>query len=93
MNKKIYSYSDSLVLSLCKEIEFIKNRSKNINHSLKSCQNKILSRRLSLELNKLNKNRLEIINISEDLFKINCENLSFQFLLELSRRSTTFQQI
>ena len=93
MNQYLFSYSESLVLSLCKEIEYIKNRSKNINHSLKTCQNKILSKRLKSELNKLNKNRLKIINISENMFKNNCNELSFEFLSEIIKRSNSFQQI
>ena len=93
LNKYIFSYSESLVLSLCKEIEYIKNRSKNINYSLKSCQNKILSTRLREELNRLNKNRLKILNISENLSIKNKNELSFQFLFEITKRSNTFQQI
>ena len=93
MNKKLYSNSESVVLTLCKEIEYIKNRSKNINHSLKSCQNKLLTKRLKLELDKLNKTKSKIISISESLFIRNCNDLSFQFLFEIIRRSSTFQQI
>ena len=93
MNKYIYSYSESIVLSLCKEIEYIRNRSKNINNSLKTCHNKILSRRLKLELEKLNKNRLKILNISQNMFKKNSNDLSFEFLLEITKRSNLIQQI
>ena len=93
MNKHIISYSESLVISLCQEIEYIKNRSKNINYSLKTCQNKILSTRLISELNKLNKNRLKILNISENLFRLNEKELSFEFLLELTKRSNSYLQI
>ncbi len=93
MNKHIFTNSESLVLSLSKEIEYIKSRSKNINHSLKTCQNKILLRRLKSELNKLNKSRLKILNISENMFKRNCNELSFEFLFELTKRSNSFQQI
>ena len=93
MNQYIYSYSESIVLSLCKEIEFIRSRTNSINHSLKTCQNKILSKRLIIELEKLNKNRLHIINISENMFKKNSEDLSFEFLLEMTKRSNSFQQI
>ena len=93
MNKYLLSYSESIVLSLCKEIEYIKTRSKNINSSLKTCHNKILSKRLRLELEKLNKNRLKILSISESMFKINSQNLSFEFLLEITKRSNSFQQI
>jgi len=93
MNKYISTYSESLVLTLCKEIEFIKNRSKNINFSLKTCQNKSLSRRLKTELNKLDKKRLKISNVSENILKTNCKELTFEFLLELIKRSNSLQQI
>ena len=93
MNKYLFSYSESLVLSLSKEIEYIKSRSKNINYSLKTCQNKILTTRLTAELNKLNQNRLKILSISENLIRKNCDELSFEFLLEIIKRSNCFQQI
>jgi len=93
MNKNLFSYSDSIVLSLCKEIEFIKTRSKNINISLKTCHNKSLSKRLKLELYKLNKKRLGILKISENMFKTNSHDLSTKFLLEITKRSNSFQQI
>ena len=93
MNKYLFSYSESLVLSMCKEIEYIKSRSKNINNSLKTCNNKSLSKRLRLELEKLNKNRLKILTISENMFKQNSQDLSFEFLLEITKRSNSFQQI
>ena len=93
MNKYLFSYSESLVLSLCKEIEYIKIRSKNINSSLRTCNNKSLSKRLRLELEKLNQNRLKILTISESMFKNNSQDLSFEFLLEITKRSNSFQQI
>ena len=93
MNQYIFSYSESIVFSLCKEIEFIKIRSKNINSSLKTCHNKSLSKRLKIELNKLNKNRLKILSISENLFNRNSQDLSLEFLLEITKRSNSFQQI
>ena len=93
MNQYLFSYSESIVFSLCKEIEFIKTRSKNINRSLKTCHNKTLSKRLKLELDNLNKNRLKISTISENMFKSNSNNLSFEFLLEITKRSNSFQQI
>ena len=93
MNQDLFSYSDSIVFSLCKEIEFIKIRSKNINISLKTCHNKILSKRLKIELDKLNKNRLKILSIAERLFKSNSKDLSLEFLLEITKRSNSFQQI
>ena len=94
MNQHIFSYySESIVLSLCKEIEYIKNRSKNINHSLRNCQNKVLYKRLKSELNKLNLNRLKILNISKNIFNKSSNELSFEFLLEITKRSNSFQKI
>tara|TARA_Y100001968_G_scaffold310534_1_gene331585 strand:+ start:172 stop:453 length:282 start_codon:yes stop_codon:yes gene_type:complete len=93
MNKYLFPYSDSIVLSLCKEIEYIKIRSKNIKLSLKTCHNKTLSKRLIIELDKLNKNRLKILNIAESMFSRNSQDLSFEFLLEITKRSNSFQQI
>ena len=93
MNKYIFPYSESIVLSLIKEIEYITSRTKNINNSLKTCQNKILYSRLELELNKLNQNRLKILNISQKMFKMNVNELSFEFLLEVTKRSNFLQQI
>ena len=93
MNQNLYSYSESIVFSLCKEIEFIKIRSKNINRSLETCHNKSLSKRLKIELDKLNKNRLKILSISESMFKANSQDLSLEFLLEITKRSNSFQQI
>ena len=92
MNQYRYSYSESIVLSLCKEIEYIRSRSKDINNSLKTCHNKILSKRLILELEKLNKNRLKILNISENMFDRNSNDLSYEFLLEITKRSNLIQQ-
>ena len=93
MNHYIFPRSESLVLSLSKEIEYIKSRTKNINYSLKTCQNSILSTRLTSELNNLNKHRLKIMNISENLFKTNRNDLSLELLLEITKRSKSFQQI
>ena len=93
MNQYLVSYSESIVLSLCKEIEYIKNRSKNINDSLRTCHNKNLSKRLRLELDKLNKNRLKILTISETMIKRNSQDLSFEFLFEMTKRSNSYQQI
>ena len=93
MNQDIFSYSECIVFSLCKEIEFIKVRSKNINISLETCHNKSLTKRLKIELDKLNKNRLKILSISETMFKTKSQDLSLEFLLEITKRSNSFQQI
>ncbi len=93
MNQYLINYSESLVISLCKEIEYIRIRSKNINYSLTRCQNKVLSKRLKLELKRLNQNRLKILNISKNMIKSNSKELSFEFLFEMTKRSSSLQQI
>ncbi len=93
MNRNLISYSESTVLSLCKEIEYIKIRSRNINLSLKTCHNEKLSKRLKSELEKLNRNRLKIQTISESIIKKSSNDLPFEFLLEISKRSNSYQQI
>ncbi len=87
MNQYLFSHSESIILTLCREIEYIKVRSKNINTSLKTCHNKTLHKRLKLELNKLNTSRLKILSISENIFNKNSEDLSYEFLNEVSKRS------
>ena len=49
--------------------------------------------RLILELEKLNKNRLKILNISETMLKRKSMDLSLEFLLEVTKRSNLFQQL
>ena len=93
MNKYLYDCSESIVYSLCKEIEYIRSRSKNIKSSLKTCHNKNLIKRLYLELEKLNKNSLKILSISENMSKSNSKELSFEFLLEVTKRTNSLQQI
>jgi len=93
MNQYFFSCSESIILTLCKEIEYIKIRSKNINTSLKTCHNKTLYKRLKCELNKLNTSRLKILSISENLFTEHSNDLSYQFLNEVSKRSNYIQQI
>ncbi len=93
MNKYLFSYSESIVLSLCKEIEFIKIRSQNINRVLYTCHNKSLAKRLRIELEKLNSKRQNILNIAEIMFKKNSQDLSFEFLLEITKRANCYQQI
>ena len=93
MNQYLSSYSECIVLSLCKEIEYIEKRSKNINSSLKTCHNKSLLKRLKLELYKLNTNRLKILKISKKMFNRNSQDLSIEFLLEITKRSNSYQSI
>ena len=87
MEQTLVSNSESLVLSLCKEIEYIKSRAKIIKQSLKSCQNKELTNRLDIELSKLKAKRTSIKFIAEKLFRNNNSDLSTALLLEITHRT------
>ena len=93
MEQTITANSESLVLSLCKEIEYIKSRAKNINQSLKYCQNKKLTCRLDIELSKLNEKRKTIKTIAENLFRNNRTDLSTEFLFEITHRTIYIQHL
>ena len=93
MEQTIASNSESLVLSLCKEIEYIKSRTKNITQSLKHCQNKNLTSRLDIELSKLKAKRKAIKNIAEKLFRNNSSGLSTELLLEITQRTIYTQHL
>ncbi len=93
MEQSIASNSESLVLTLCKEIEYIKSRTKNIKQSLKSCQNKNLTSRLDMELSKLKAKIKSIKNIAEKLLRNNCDDLSTELLLEITYRTIYIQNL
>ena len=88
---KTSSVSDSIVGSLCREIEYIKLRSSSINKSLNNCQNALLIKRLNRELNSL-RDRLESIQkISTSmLYQDSNDHLSIRFLIEISKRNLIF---
>ncbi len=78
--------SESLVGSLCKEVEFIRQRVKIIKGSLFNCHDKILKRRLEVELESHNQRKSELLSITNSLVKNNREDLSNLFLIELFNR-------
>ena len=80
--------SDSLIGSLCREIEYIESRSDIINNSIINSQNKKLTKRLRKELFSL-KNRVESIKRLSRLinYEGNVDTLSIEFLNELICRS------
>ncbi len=83
MNKALTT-SESLIASLCREIEHIRYRYTMIINSLDSCKDKLLKERLKLEINKLSIRKDEIKKITNTLS--NKEDLSILFLIELTER-------
>ncbi len=78
--------SDSLIGSLCRELEYIGKRSKAINSSLANCNDKFLKRRLEEELKNHRARKDELFSISSLFVNKNPGNLSSLFLLELFKR-------
>ena len=89
----ITSTSESLVTSLCREVEFIRVRSKNISQSLRFCQNDTLSKRLLMELDKHQKRCMSIFLFSKDLITKRKNNLSVLFLIETTERALQHREI
>ncbi len=61
--------SESILGSLCREIEYIRNRYKHINNSLINSKDLILRKRLLNEMQELKGRRSELLNISQLFFK------------------------
>ena len=79
--------SDSIVASLCREIESIRCRYRTIVQSLDSCKDNPLKHRLNLELDKLQIRKRELSSISKNFHTGNKKgDLSILFLLELCQR-------
>ena len=85
MNKTI-STSDSLITSLCIEIEYIKKRYNNINISLASCRDKLIRQRLLHEIIDLKTRINEIRSISKEFKESSITSISKLFLYEICHR-------
>ena len=88
--KLLSTYSDSLIASLCREVEHIRNRKKRIKESLRTCLNRQLILRLKKELKDHENRNEEILNFSQRV-KNNTNNndLCIEFLYEISSRQLT----
>ena len=87
MNKNItISFSDSLISSLCREIEHIRLRNKNISYTLSNCKDNILRERLVEEIIKLNERRKELKNISNSFLRDSKSSISKLLFFELCNR-------
>ena len=89
MNYK-YTNSDSLIGSLCREMQYIRTRIDAITNSLKYCQNKLLISRLEKELKDLSI-RIKSISLITKTVKAEDENsLALDLLHEIINRSLTY---
>ncbi len=83
----ISNSSESIVSTLCREVDYLNNRINCINHSLKYCQNINLINRLNNELKDIKERIKYILNISKILKPYSYDNgLSISFLREICNR-------
>ncbi len=81
-------FSESLIGSLCKEIDDSNNRCCYLINAISSSTNKELLRRLDIELKDLNQRKYEILHTALDCKRLIKQNdLSILFLIEISKRS------
>lgn len=85
----MYQYlteSDSLMGSLCREIEYIRQRYKNVSISHSISKDKLLRERLLREILNLKKRRMELIEISNEFNNTYQTSLSAMLFYELCQR-------
>ena len=79
--------SESLLASLCKEVQGIRNRCTYIIDSIVHCNDNNLLLRLKSELNHLQKRRVELLETAKSLKKLNLQDdIAIDFLIEISNR-------
>ena len=83
---KYLTESDSLIGSLCREIEYIRQRYKNVSISLSVSKDKSLRKRLIEEIAILRKRRMELIDISNEFTNSYQQSISTMFFYELCQR-------
>ncbi len=84
--EKTLHVSDSLIGSLCREVEYVRNRYKNIKTSLLQCKNLSLKKRLGDEIDSLKQRIYELKQISRKLTKGSEYCLSISFFHALCNR-------
>ena len=87
-------HSDSLVGSLCREVEHMRSRSKGIHIALEKAMNKLLRLRQEKELRNLEQRRKEIYNQAKWISGLNHKkSISMNFLEEISSRNLISQKV
>ncbi len=88
---EILSTSDSLIGSLCREIDYLRERHSSIILSLENCRNIFLEGRLKSELNQLINRKNEISSACNKMMRgKNKIELSLLFLSELCDRPLSY---
>lgn len=83
------STSDSVIGSLCREVNGIRQRCRMVLMAMRFCQNAGLLQRLQLELLQLDDRRRELLATARHWRQRRClsDDLALEFLIEISSRS------
>ena len=83
----VVTYSDSVVGSLCREVDGIRHRSSYLLNAMERCQNACLTCRLHREFVQLQQRRLEVLNAARHWQQRSAaHSLGLAFLIELCGR-------
>ncbi len=80
------TFSDSLIGSLCREIDYIRQRYKILSSYLITSKDEILRKSLSKEIHQLKIRRIELMKISKNFKEEVNSSISNLLLYELCRR-------
>ena len=81
--------ADTLMGSLCREVDGIRGRASQLMMAMRSCQDAALSHRLGMELGQLQRRRSELLRSARawrQHFGVN-DDLALEFLIEIAHRS------
>jgi hypothetical protein len=82
--------ADSLIGSLCREVDGIRQRCRLVLEALERCQNRPLTCRLQRELRDLQQRRLAVLQAARNWQRLNTrDSLALALLIELCRRPVT----
>ncbi len=89
---QVISTSETLIGSLCREVDYLRNRYSNLVQSIINSKDNCLINRLNKEKKKLERRQAEILEIAIKLknFKI-FDETSTDFLVEISSRPILIQ--
>lgn len=82
--------ADSLIGSLCREVDGIRTRCRLVLEALERCQNSALTCRLQRELRDLQQRRRAVLQAARSWQRLSAgDSLALSFLIELCRRPLT----
>ena len=86
--KALVTTSDSVIASLCREVDWIRHRCSSLLEAMAKCNDENLSCRLKIEFQLLRNRRQALSRIANEMqYNGVADKLSIEFLLEISSRT------